>query len=322
MFSTTCDLVIFAAKQYIVLSKDLLYSCQLCPHRCGVDRSVEVGYCNTGAIPLVSSVFQHKGEEPVLSGNLGVCNVFFAHCNLQCVYCQNHQISCNSLSNPLWHKSIDEIVNSIMQILDKGVRILGFVSPSHQVVQMVEILDALHRKGYFPTVVYNTNCYDNVAMLKDLEDVVDVYLPDFKYGSNELGLKYSGVSNYFDVAKLALKEMFRQKGASLIINDDGLAEFGLIVRPLVLPGNIKESLGLLRFLSDEISPRLYISLMSQYYPPNDLSLPKPLDRILNTEEYKEVIDVLDEIGFRGWAQSIESNSYYKPDFNSNKPFVS
>ncbi len=285
-----------------------------------MDRFQRKGFCKTSTKPLVSSVFLHKGEEPVLSGNVGVCNVFFAHCNLQCVYCQNNQISCNDFVNESWERLVNDIVNLITPILDSGVRILGFVSPTHQVVQMVEIINALHQKGYFPTIVYNTNCYESVDTLKELESVVDVYLPDFKYANNSLGLRYSGVSDYFDVAKLALKEMYRQKGTSLLLGDDGLVEFGLIIRHLVLPSHSAESVELLEFLADEFSPRLHISLMSQYFPPSGLHLPNPINRVLSKEEYSKVLNTMEVLGYRGWEQSMESADCYRPYFNSNEPF--
>jgi len=285
-----------------------------------VDRFQRKGFCKTRTKPLVSSVFLHKGEEPVLSGNVGVCNVFFAHCNLQCVYCQNNQISCNDFVNESWERLVNDIVNLITPILDSGVRILGFVSPTHQVVQMVEIINALHQKGYFPTIVYNTNYYESVDTLKELESVVDVYLPDFKYANNSLGLRYSGVSDYFDVAKLALKEMYRQKGTSLLLGDDGLVEFGLIIRHLVLPSHSAESVELLEFLADEFSPRLHISLMSQYFPPSGLHLPNPINRVLSKEEYSKVLNTMEVLGYRGWEQSMESADCYRPYFNSNEPF--
>lgn len=288
---------------------------------CGVNRFTEMGYCNTPAHPLVSSVCLHKGEEPVLSGTKGVCNVFFAHCNLQCIYCQNHQISRNNIYNNRWIESVEDVVNTIIPFLNSGIRMLGFVSPSHQSAQMVEIINTLNAKGYHPTVIYNTNCYDNVDTLRKLEDIVDIYLPDFKYLNNNTGYRYSNVSNYRDVAIPALREMLRQKGSSLLIGDDGLLDSGLIVRHLVLPGHVQESINLLRFLSEEFTPRLYISLMSQYYPPSGLVLDKPLCRGLSSDEYKLAKDSMEEFGFRGWLQDIESQNCYRPDFFSDQPFL-
>ncbi|MGE0078826.1 MAG: radical SAM protein [Bacteroidales bacterium] len=303
-----------------MLTQDRFYSCTLCPHNCGVNRFSDVGFCGISSNPVVSSIFLHRGEEPVLSGNKGVCNVFFAHCNLQCVYCQNHQISRNGLSNATWERSLGDIIDEIISFLDKGVRMLGFVSPTHQVVQMMEIIEGLHKKGHHPTIIYNTNCYDSVDVIKELEGIVDVYLPDFKYINNELGLMYSGVDNYFDVASIALREMFRQKGTTLLLGDDDLAESGLIIRHLVLPGYFSDSVELLKYLADEFSPRLHLSLMSQYYPPSGLCLNKPLDRTLSEGEYNVVLNTLEDIGFRGWVQSLDSNSHYQPDFSSDNPF--
>lgn len=305
-----------------MLTSNLLYSCKLCPHRCGVNRHVETGYCNTSYKPIVSAVFLHKGEEPVLSGTQGVCNVFFAHCNLQCTFCQNHQISRNNLINGNWILEVDNVVNSIIPILDNGVRMLGFVSPTHQVIQMLQIIECLHKKGHKPTVIYNSNCYDNVDTLRELEGVVDVYLPDFKYVDSSVGLKFSGVFDYFDKAKLAIKEMYRQKGTALLLDDEGLALSGLIIRHLVLPNHALDSISLLRFLSDEFSPRLHISLMSQYYPPVGLSLDDSISRSLEPAEYESVLLELESIGFRGWAQSLDSHEHYRPDFSTRKPFSS
>lgn len=321
MFTTTTSFALYLRKNRRELINLDLTNCKLCPHLCGVNRFVETGYCKTPAHPLVSSVCIHKGEEPVLSGTKGVCNVFFAHCNLHCIFCQNHQISRNNIYNHSWIESIDDLVNAIIPYLNSGIRMLGFVSPSHQSAQMVEVVEILNAKGYRPTVIYNTNCYDNVDTLRKLEGIVDIYLPDFKYLSNSLGERCSNVSNYSNVAVPALREMLRQKGSSLLIGDDGLLDSGLIVRHLVLPGYVQESIDLLRFLFEEFTPRLYISLMSQYYPPSGLILDKPLCRSLNEDEYKLVVDLIEELGFRGWVQAIESQNCYRPDFFNDQPFL-
>lgn len=295
--------------------------CNDCPRRCNVLRGSNVnGFCKTSDQPLVSSIFLHKGEEPVISGEKGICNVFFAHCNLQCIYCQNYQISQNLSFDPSWQMSVDDIALRISEQLKKGVNILGFVSPSHQIPQMLKVINKLHDKGYFPTIVYNSNGYDCVEMLRKLEGVVNVYLPDFKYYSNELGKKYSGVNDYFDVASKALKEMYRQKGSTILLNDEGLIESGIIVRHLVLPNCSDDSLNVLEFIANEISPFLHVSLMSQYCPTPIVANDKDLNRKLKKEEYERVVQRLEELGFDGWIQDIESSDLYKPDFNSHTPF--
>lgn len=291
--------------------------CNNCPRQCNIPRN---GFCKTDDQPLVSSIFLHKGEEPVISGNKGICNVFFAHCNLQCIYCQNYQISQNLNSEPSWQMSVDEIVHEISDQLKKGVNILGFVSPSHQTPQMLRIIDKLHSDGFTPTIVYNSNGYDSVEALKKLEGVVDVYLPDFKYYSNDLGNKFSGVKNYFDVASKALKEMYRQKGSTILLDDDGIIESGIIIRHLVLPNCSDDSINVLEFIANEVSPFLHISLMSQYYPTPLVANNKDLNRKITKEEYERVLQKFEELGFDGWIQDIESSDLYRPDFNSSTPF--
>lgn len=304
-----------------MIELDLKKVCDSCPRQCSINRGLkELGFCKTDDKPLVSSVFLHKGEEPVISGSLGICNVFFAHCNLQCVYCQNYQISLNNSYDTLWRKSIEEIANEIVVLLDQGVKLLGFVSPSHQVPQMLRIIENLWNKGYKPIIVYNSNGYDKVETLKHLEGVVDVYLPDFKYYSRDLSRKYSGVLNYFEVASMALKEMYRQKGSTILLDEEGLIESGVIVRHLVLPGSADDSIKILEFIADEVSPFLHISLMSQYYPTVRVTETVNLNRKVRIDEYDSVVTRLYELGFRGWIQDIASSDSYKPDFNRNRPF--
>lgn len=311
---------IFANNFVEVIDRDNLLKCSLCPRGCGANRIIGSGVCKSPGTPLVSSVVVHRGEEPVLSGEKGMCNVFFAHCNLQCVYCQNHQISRNTLMNQEWRMSVNTVAEEICRLLSSGIKMLGFVSPSHQVVQMLEIIELVKEAGYSPRIIYNSNGYDSVDTLRQLEELVDVYLPDFKYINPELGKRFSGVDNYPDVAVKAIREMYRQKGSSLLVEDGGLVESGMIIRHLVLPGFTGESIKLLRFLADEFSPRIHLSLMSQYYPPAGIELQPPLNRTLTEEEYMEVVEVAQEIGFRGWIQDTESFRSYQPDFSRSNPF--
>ncbi len=296
--------------------------CNNCPRQCNVSRgAMEFGFCNTDDQPLISSIFLHRGEEPIISGIKGICNVFFAHCNLQCVYCQNYQISLNDRFDMNWRISVDETVVKIAEQLDKGVKLLGFVSPSHQTNQMLRIVDGLWSLGYKPTIVYNSNGYDSVETLRKLEGVIDVYLPDFKYFSNDISHKYSGVTDYFDVASAALREMYKQKGSTMLLDDDGLVESGIIVRHLVLPGLVDESVKILEYIADEISPFLHISLMSQYYPTDHVCGDKILNRKVSVSEYAKVVKRLEELGFDGWIQDIESSELYRPDFYRDTPFL-
>ncbi len=301
---------------------DELRDCSLCPRACHADRiSGRSGYCRTGAGFNVASVCIHRGEEPVISGPKGICNIFFTNCNLQCVYCQNHQISkvCHDRENS--RISLEDLVAKIIAILEEGIRMVGFVSPSHVVPQVRIIIRAVEHLGYKPVWVYNTNGYDKPDTLKSLEGLIDVYLPDFKYWDAGLARKYSDAPDYPCVASLALKEMFRQKGSTLITSEEGTAQSGIVLRHLILPGHPGNSIGVLRFISEEISPKLHISLMSQYYPAGDANAYPKLTRGITEDEYQKIKETMESLGmFNGWHQDLESRGHYRPDFMKNHPF--
>ncbi len=313
-----------AALDWGVLEEPLLEleECNICPRICGANRfSKKPGYCKSDASYFISSICIHRGEEPPISGPNGICNIFFGHCNLQCLYCQNHQISFND--NPLAARryTLKEVITEIISCLDAGCEAVGFVSPSHFIPQMKVIINALHALDLNPIIVYNTNGYDTVGSLKALENIVDIYLPDFKYLDPKLSRKYSDVNDYPEVAKKAFTEMYRQKGSSLITRENGIAERGILIRHLVLPGYAQNSIDVLRFLAEEISTSIHISLMSQYHPTYLVTDIRPLNRTLYFEEYQKVTDAFHALGFRnGWIQDLESNENYRPDFRNEHPF--
>ena len=301
---------------------EYLSHCTLCPRNCGVNRfSEKLGFCKSDASFRISSVCVHKGEEPAISGEKGICNVFFSHCNLQCIYCQNFEISRNEIRIIPYSIAYPELIEKICFILDQTENRIGFVSPSHQIPQMLAIIRGIKETGRNPIVIYNTNGYDKVESLKLLEGIVDVYLPDFKYMDANLAYRYSQAGDYPEVAFLAIKEMHRQKGSALILNDNGLAESGIIIRHLVLPGAVNQSIEVLRGIATELSSKLHISLMSQYYPTELVRNDNELKRTIFQEEYKQVIDALYEFGFyRGWIQDLESQASYRPNFLDDRPF--
>ncbi|MEA3443568.1 MAG: radical SAM protein [Bacteroidota bacterium] len=299
-----------------------LNHCRQCPRYCGVKRlEGDLGYCNSGAACHVSSLGLHFGEEPVLSGSNGICNVFFSRCNLSCIFCQNYQIS--SRNNCLHEEvlGINEMVLRIEKILDKGTNLLGFVSPSHFIPQIKDIVSELNRRGRFPRIVYNTNAYDTVESIKSLENIVDIYLPDFKYMDSIIAKEYSGAENYPVIALAAIKEMYHQKGSLLLIDDKGKAESGLIIRHLVLPGNANNSIAVLNSIANELSVNVHISLMSQYNPMPIVAHHPNLFRKLRADEYKKVSEHFYKLGFhKGWVQELHSSDYYNPDFSQESPF--
>ena len=301
-----------------------LKDCGFCPRNCHVDRFLgETGYCRSDAGFNVASVCIHKGEEPVISGKKGICNVFFSRCNMQCIFCQNYQISRNNAKVISYKMQLQEILDRIIEILDTGVESLGFVSPSHFIPQVKIIIAALDQVGRNPIVVFNTNGYDNVSTIRQLEGLVDVYLPDFKYMDDHLSESYSTAPKYSFYASKAILEMYRQKGSTLITNDNGYAESGLIIRHLVLPGHVENSLSVLRFIANEISTNVHISLMSQYYPNEFVKDHPHLGRVPSENEYSIVTREMEKLGFtKGWTQELHSADFYNPDFSNSHPFES
>jgi putative pyruvate formate lyase activating enzyme len=301
---------------------DELRDCILCPRNCHADRySENTGYCNTDAYINVSSICIHKGEEPPVSGAQGICNIFFTSCNLRCIYCQNWQISDNRVKRPESRMSLGEVVSQVAAILDTGINSVGFVSPSHVVPHIKAIINAVREKGYRPVWVYNSNGYDKVETLRSLEGMIDVYLPDFKYRDPAIAKEYSDARDYPEVAGKALREMYRQKGSALHMSHENTAESGIIVRHLVLPGQVDNSLGVLRYIAEEISPRLHISLMSQYYPTPRVSCHPVLSRSVTANEYNRVLEEMNALGLvNGWIQELESHDHYRPDFEKEHPF--
>ena len=299
-----------------------LENCNLCPRNCHVNRLVgQHGFCKSDASFNIASICIHHGEEPAISGTDGICNIFFTNCNLQCIYCQNFQISDNRISRCLYNMELTDVISKITQILDHGIKRVGFVSPSHFIPQMQVIIAVIHSLGYKPVWVYNSNGYDKAETLQSLEGIIDVYLPDFKYMEPQLAYNYSGASDYPEFAMKSLKEMMRQKGTALFMDDDNTAESGIIIRHLVLPGHVENSIRIMRFLAEEISPRIHVSLMAQYYPTKRMANHPQLGRCVTEQEYRQVVDEMDKLGIcNGWIQEFESNEFYRPDFDQPHPF--
>lgn len=299
-------------------------NCTCCPRECRADRTgAKLGYCQSGEGLAISSICAHRGEEPVLSGKHGICNIFFARCNMQCIYCQNYQISRNEGPSDAVEMSLPTVIGKVVEILEAGSTLVGFVSPSHYVRQVLSIVEGLHAVGRQPKFVYNSNAYDRLFTIKALERTIDVWLPDLKYMDEQLGREYSDTKNYPEIATIAIKEMFHQMGANIRLDDNGNIERGLIIRHLILPGHVENSIAVLRWIAEELSPSVHISLMSQYHPTPHVANHPNLGRTLRAGEYREVLDEFDRLGFyRGWVQELESPFEYRPDFNRPHPFES
>jgi len=268
----------------------------------------------------LSAIVIHRGEEPIIGGTKGVCNIFFSGCNLQCIYCQNFQISRRCARNTVMPAS--DAITKITSILDSGVNTVGFVSPSHHVSEMKSLIQVIHQQGFNPRIVYNTNGFDSVKTIQSLDGLVDVYLPDFKYGFNALAFELSGVKNYVEVALRSIKQMYFQKGNSVMLDDQDTAVSGLVIRHLVLPGMVDNSIKVLELIAEELSPNVSISLMSQYNPIAEVAHHSLLNRTITEQEYQQVVDAFYRLGFsRGWLQQLDSNNCFNPDFSLTDPFL-
>jgi len=305
----------------------LLSSCTVCPRDCRNDRLAGVlASCASGEQPIVSAHTPHFGEEPFLSGTKGAGNIFFGNCNLRCVYCQNFQISQDYQVQKTNEVSVERLAEMAMELQARGCHNIGFVSPTHFAPQMAKAVLLAARKGLTVPIVYNTNAYDSVEVLRLLEGIVDVYLPDLKYADSEAGALYSKVPEYARHSRAALIEMYRQKGARLEMGEDGLLKSGLLVRVLVLPNGVAGVGESLAWIAETLSPSVAISLMAQYYPIHRAAANekyRALDRSITAAEWREAVDALAALGFsNGFEQELETSAkYYRPDFTDHeKPF--
>jgi len=300
-----------------------LTACDICPRKCGVNRlKGKSGRCHSTDLPIVASVCDHHGEEPVLSGSRGSGTIFFGNCNLKCCYCQNHQISQNHKYQKANQTDCRSLAQSMLYLQNElGCHNINFVSPSHFVPQILKALLEAIPLGLKIPLVYNTNAYDSLETLRELDGVIGIYLPDLKYADDKLAKKFSRARNYVFHSRNAIKEMQRQVG-DLKTDEDGIAVSGLIVRHLILPNNLAGSSESLNWLAQEVSPDAAVSLMSQYHPTHKAYKHSLLSRRINPAEYDEALQAMEEAGLeKGWAQDMASHKHYLPDFERIKhPF--
>jgi putative pyruvate formate lyase activating enzyme len=305
----------------------LLSACTVCPRLCGNDRLRDVlASCASGLNPVVSSFTPHFGEEPCLSGSRGAGNIFLGNCNLRCVYCQNYQISQDYPRQRENEVSVERMAGMMLELQERGCHNIGFVSPTHFAPQVARAVLLAARAGLRLPIVYNTNSYDSVEVLRLLDGIVDVYLPDLKYAGNADGWTYSKVPDYAGRAREALIEMYRQKGAGLEFDEDGLLRSGLLVRILVLPNGVAGVADSLSWIAETLSPRVAVSLMAQYYPIHRAASNEKystLNRSITAAEWREALAALAANGMeQGFHQELETaNRYYRPDFTDRQtPF--
>ena len=314
-------------KKRAEMLNELLHSCNICPKDCNVNRvENNIAACYSAYLPVVSSYCVHHGEEPVLSGcpenenDNGIGNIFFGNCNLRCVYCQNYEISQNHKTEIKNEVSIERLAEIMLELQTMNVNAIGLVSPTHFVPQIVSALVIAADNGLRLPLVYNTNSYDSVEVLRLLDGIIDIYLPDLKYSDNDYGYKYSKVKDYATHAKNSILEMYRQVGSRLFL-ENGILRRGLVIRHLILPNDLAGSRETLKFIS-ELDKNINISLMSQFYPVHKALEIELLSRNIRESEYERVFELMEEFGLEnGFMQEFESESYYRPDFKDRaEPF--
>lgn len=280
--------------------------CQICPNKCLV-----TSFCGAPKKLKINTYQLHYGEEPVLVGGLASGTIFFAHCNMRCCFCQNYKISQLGSGYEIDEEKFLEIV---LELKHKNAVNINLVSPTPYSALLIPVLKRLKKSGFDLPIIWNSNGYEDVEILKRLEGLVDIYLPDFKYWDNEIAFKYSEVKNYRENAQSSIAEMYRQTG-NLIVDEDELAYFGLMVRLLVLPNNLSQTDKIIEWLNDEFGNKLYISLMSQYYPAYNATLFPELNRGITNKEYQIAVQKMTDLCFEnGFIQQPATTPEWTPDF--------
>lgn len=278
----------------------LLESCCICPRRCKVNRlKGELGFCKTGLLPRVCSYLAHHGEEPPISGTRGSGTIFFSYCNMGCVYCQNYEFSQLGQGREV---DFEALARFMLELQNMGCHNINLVTPTHVMPQILKALEIAISKGLKIPILYNTGGYELAQIIRLLEGIVDIYLPDMRYADSDTAVKYSSASEYPRYNQESVKEMHRQVGIA-DIDDNGIIKKGLVIRHLVLPNNIAGTDKIMKFISEEISQDTYISLMSQYVPYYKASEFREISRRLKYREYEDAKQIMQKYGLHnGWIQ--------------------
>lgn len=288
----------------------MLEKCVICPHNCGVNRlDGQVGRCKSRDTVKIALYSTHNFEEPCISGKKGSGTVFFSNCNMNCVFCQNYEISQQGKGREI---SIEDLAEIFIKQQEKNVENINLVTPTSYVPQIIEAIKIAREKGLKIPIVYNTNGYEKVETLKMLEGYIDIYLPDLKYSDDLLAKRLSKVDNYFEIATNAIREMHRQTGRA-IFNDDGIMQKGMIIRHLVLPNHILNSRRVLKWINDNMSD-VYVSVMAQYFPTYKAKEIEDINRKLTKEEYEKIENYLYRLNLEnGYIQELgEHEEEYVP----------
>ena len=291
-----------------------LKDCTLCPHKCHANIICkEVGRCKAKDKIKVAFVSLHKYEEPCISGENGSGTIFFTNCNLNCMYCQNYEISQNGKGKEI---TIAELSDIMIKLQKRGANNINLVTPTMYVHHIIKAIKKAKNAGLIIPIIYNSNGYETIETIKLLDGYIDIFLPDFKYYYNGLAKKYSKIDNYFDVTSKAIKQMYKQVGAPEF-DERGIIKKGIIIRHLVLPNNIQNSKQILKWIKENMDKNVYVSIMAQYFPTYKAKEDKLINRKLNKQEYKEIEEYVYKIGIEnGYMQDLgEHEEEYVPNFD-------
>lgn len=292
----------------------MLENCMICPHKCGVNRlEGNKGRCKCDDKLKIALASLHMFEEPCISGENGSGTVFFSNCNLNCIYCQNYEISNLGKGKEI---TVEHLAEIFLKQQEKNAHNINLVTPTMYVYQIIEAIKIAKSKGLNIPIIYNSNGYENIETIKLLNGYIDVYLPDLKYYTNELSKKYSKVDNYFETATKAIKEMYNQVGQAKF-DENGLIKKGVIIRHLVLPNHIQNTKNILKWIADNMPDDIYVSVMAQYFPTYKAKDDDLINRKLNKKEYNEVLNYLYSLDLEnGYIQELGLHEEeYVPNFD-------
>ena len=289
----------------------MIQECNLCGFRCNVNRKEKFGVCGLNDKVKLSLVSTHFWEEPCISGTNGSGTIFFTGCNFSCVFCQNYKISQENFGKEV---SVERLAEIFIEQQNRGVHNINLVSPTPYVPFIIEALKIAKNNGLTIPIVYNTNGFDTVETIKMLEGYVDIYLPDLKYYDNEISIKYSKANNYFNIASKAILEMQRQVG-SAVFDDNGIMKKGLIIRHLIMPGNVLQTKKILKWIKENMPKDVYVSIMAQYFPTYKAKEDSIINRKITKKEYEIVLSLIQDFE-NGYIQELgEHEEEYVPSFN-------
>jgi len=274
--------------------KEVLKKCNLCPRNCLINRSKTTGICGMKDKLMIARASLHMWEEPCISGTNGSGTIFFTGCNLKCIFCQNHDISTKLIGQEI---TIEDFSNICLNLQKQGANNINLVTPTHFVPLIIEGLKLAKQKGLTIPIVYNTSSYENIETIKMLDGIIDIYLPDLKYYDNEYAIKYSHAPNYFNYAKLAIEEMFKQVGKPKF-NKEGIMTSGIIIRHLMMPGLKEDTKQILNYLHNKYKNNVYISIMNQYTPIRNFKNFKELNNKISENDYNEIINYAIDLGIK------------------------